>query len=482
MSSTGSHDAQAQAHVDYYAQQQLQQQQQHQQAHGDYYAQQAYAQYYAQQQHAYSQYYAQQQYAPHPQQHPQVHAGYYAQQQPPPAATTPNYDYFAQQQQTYSHYYVQQQQQQQQGQQPQQQAGASIQEQAAALHAAVQQQRAITAANPSAPPAMRPPPMPGAAETLAQQHLQQAAAEVAARQWAFGPTPCMPPPIPPPLPPPMPPSVPLPVPSAVQPLMQPPMQLPMLPALPPPCIARPSMAPGMLPPSMPPPPKVVSPLGGVVDPASLLLPPGRASRPDRIVLLLRGLPGSGKSRAAQLVSQLTAELSPHSEPTCKPPSTLLPSHSQVRELEAAHLPRNSLFTSRGARVIALDDYFSIEDEDGEMQCAPTRPCTPRPSTSLHTSPTHALLLRNRRGVSLTTQSLHVASPRLASLVSLHTNLVFLHNLPLHPLPRYEYDEAMCAAYRASAVKVRLAISPIQSWLLLHTHPCPISTRELISRD
>lgn len=40
----------------------------------------------------------------------------------------------------------------------------------------------------------------------------------------------------------------------------------------------------------------------VVTAAELFWPPGRASRPSRIVVLLRGPPGSGKSAAARRCS------------------------------------------------------------------------------------------------------------------------------------------------------------------------------------
>ena len=55
---------------------------------------------------------------------------------------------------------------------------------------------------------------------------------------------------------------------------------------------------------------------------SLFLPPGRLSRPKRIAIVLRGLPGSGKSAAAR----------------------------KLRELELAH-------GGEAPRVLSLDDYF-----------------------------------------------------------------------------------------------------------------------------
>ncbi len=60
----------------------------------------------------------------------------------------------------------------------------------------------------------------------------------------------------------------------------------------------------------------------VVSAESLFLPPGRLSRPKRIAIVLRGLPGSGKSAAAR----------------------------KLRELELAH-------GGEAPRVLSLDDYF-----------------------------------------------------------------------------------------------------------------------------
>ena len=72
-----------------------------------------------------------------------------------------------------------------------------------------------------------------------------------------------------------------------------------------------------------------------VDVCELFRPPGRASRPERIVILLRGLPGSGKSRLARLIKQE----------------------------EVAH-------GGSPPRVLCLDDYHQTEDEEsGEMVCA-----------------------------------------------------------------------------------------------------------------
>jgi len=68
--------------------------------------------------------------------------------------------------------------------------------------------------------------------------------------------------------------------------------------------------------------------------AASLFESERATRPDRFVILLRGLPGSGKSRAARL----------------------------LREAEALHAGGGGV----AVRVIALNDYFMGEDADGEM--------------------------------------------------------------------------------------------------------------------
>ena len=65
-----------------------------------------------------------------------------------------------------------------------------------------------------------------------------------------------------------------------------------------------------------------APLEVVVAAESLFLPPARHSRPKRIAVILRGLPGSGKSAAAR----------------------------KLRELELAH-------GGEAPRVLSLDDYF-----------------------------------------------------------------------------------------------------------------------------
>lgn len=64
--------------------------------------------------------------------------------------------------------------------------------------------------------------------------------------------------------------------------------------------------------------------GGTVDGSGIFLPPGRASRPAKICVILRGLPGSGKSHLARM----------------------------IRSIERAH--RGS------ARILSLDDYFLQE--------------------------------------------------------------------------------------------------------------------------
>ena len=65
-----------------------------------------------------------------------------------------------------------------------------------------------------------------------------------------------------------------------------------------------------------------APVEIVVAAETLFLPPGRQSRPKRIAIVLRGLPGSGKSAAAR----------------------------RLRELELAH-------GGEAPRVLSLDDYF-----------------------------------------------------------------------------------------------------------------------------
>ena len=60
----------------------------------------------------------------------------------------------------------------------------------------------------------------------------------------------------------------------------------------------------------------------VVSAESLFLRPGRASRPKRVTIILRGLPGSGKSAAAR----------------------------KLREVELAH-------GGEAPRVHSIDDYF-----------------------------------------------------------------------------------------------------------------------------
>ncbi|TFJ85765.1 hypothetical protein NSK_003269 [Nannochloropsis salina CCMP1776] len=64
--------------------------------------------------------------------------------------------------------------------------------------------------------------------------------------------------------------------------------------------------------------------GGTVDGSGIFLPPGRATRPAKICVILRGLPGSGKSHLARM----------------------------IRSIERAH--RGS------ARILSLDDYFLQE--------------------------------------------------------------------------------------------------------------------------
>ena len=44
--------------------------------------------------------------------------------------------------------------------------------------------------------------------------------------------------------------------------------------------------------------------------AALFLPPGRHSRPRKLAIILRGLPGSGKSHAARLIKDLETQHGP----------------------------------------------------------------------------------------------------------------------------------------------------------------------------
>ena len=64
-----------------------------------------------------------------------------------------------------------------------------------------------------------------------------------------------------------------------------------------------------------------------VDAASLFWAPGRHDRPSTIVVLIRGIPGSGKSWLAQ----------------------------RIRNLECEH-------GAKAPRVLSIDPYFMIEDE------------------------------------------------------------------------------------------------------------------------
>ena len=128
------------------------------------------------------------------------------------------------------------------------------------------------------------------------------------------------------------------------PLPQLPLLLPLLPSqLPhPPLMPQHPGAPPLLRPHLPAAPLAAAALAAglsyatrEVDVCELFRPPGRASRPERIVILLRGLPGSGKSRLARLIKQE----------------------------EVAH-------GGSPPRVLCLDDYHQTEDEEsGEMVCA-----------------------------------------------------------------------------------------------------------------
>jgi len=83
------------------------------------------------------------------------------------------------------------------------------------------------------------------------------------------------------------------------------------------------------------PPAPVKPAGNRIMIDSIITPPGRSSRPPKIVIILRGLPGSGKSHLARLIKD--------------------------KELEhGAEQPR----------TLALDDYFDVDGKyefDPEME-------------------------------------------------------------------------------------------------------------------
>jgi pantothenate kinase-related protein Tda10 len=66
-----------------------------------------------------------------------------------------------------------------------------------------------------------------------------------------------------------------------------------------------------------------------VDAAALFLPPGRATRPLGFVVLVRGIPGSGKSWLAQ----------------------------KLRSIEVEH-------GASPPRILSIDPYFLTEAEDG----------------------------------------------------------------------------------------------------------------------
>uniref|UniRef100_A0A3Q3H1H1 YLP motif-containing protein 1 n=1 Tax=Labrus bergylta TaxID=56723 RepID=A0A3Q3H1H1_9LABR len=90
----------------------------------------------------------------------------------------------------------------------------------------------------------------------------------------------------------------------------------------------PSAAPALPPPPQPPPRVEKKPEIKNID--DLLKPPGRSSRPERIVIIMRGLPGSGKSHVAKLIRD--------------------------KEVDCGGAP---------PRVLVLDDYFMTEVEKVE---------------------------------------------------------------------------------------------------------------------
>lgn len=82
---------------------------------------------------------------------------------------------------------------------------------------------------------------------------------------------------------------------------------------------------------------MLQPLKREVPAAELFRKPTRDARPERVVILLRGLPGSGKTRAAKL----------------------------LRAEEATHCGSSLSQT----RLISLDDLFLTEGAGGDMECA-----------------------------------------------------------------------------------------------------------------
>ncbi|XP_073711600.1 uncharacterized protein ylpm1 isoform X1 [Misgurnus anguillicaudatus] len=88
--------------------------------------------------------------------------------------------------------------------------------------------------------------------------------------------------------------------------------------------------PASLPPSSSIPPPRVEKKPETKNAEDILKPPGRAARPDRIVVIMRGLPGSGKSHVAKLIRD--------------------------KEVECGGAP---------PRVLGLDDYFMTEVEKVE---------------------------------------------------------------------------------------------------------------------
>ncbi|BET01074.1 YLP motif containing 1 [Nesidiocoris tenuis] len=74
--------------------------------------------------------------------------------------------------------------------------------------------------------------------------------------------------------------------------------------------------------------------------ADLLLPPGRNSRPPRILIVLRGLPGSGKSYVAKLIKEKEVEMG-----------------------------------GTAPRILSIDDYFMVETEKEEVDPETNRKVT-----------------------------------------------------------------------------------------------------------
>lgn len=83
---------------------------------------------------------------------------------------------------------------------------------------------------------------------------------------------------------------------------------------------------------MPPAAHEVAPKPPPVDVASILFPPQRTSRPHSIVVIIRGIPGSGKSWLAQ----------------------------RLRALEIEN-------GGKAPRILSIDPYFMVDDESEDAR-------------------------------------------------------------------------------------------------------------------